>query len=233
MKITTRSVLKGFYFLTGLNFCCRSSSGRIIQERSPKLLLIIICVNALLGPLPLLAQDINKRGLSSSSGGSGSYSNSATGFDTTFSSMMTDGSNNKAFDPLVIKQLRLLQEDAAPRWDPDDYDEEIRERASQKGFVIETVRNLDAVVKNSELKFFYSGLKRDFKAIRNYFAYSLQTDGEEYSVSRERQGKKLLELNMEFNLKQGIDPQIRIGESYRIRYDYTYRSTMLEYVLDF
>ena len=53
------------------------------------------------------------------------------------------------------------------------------------------------------------------------------------ALTRKRVGRKLLELNMEFNVKRGLDPQIRIGDTLRFRYDYLYDRTMLELGFNF
>ncbi|MEZ4754852.1 MAG: hypothetical protein R3A13_11195 [Bdellovibrionota bacterium] len=79
----------------------------------------------------------------------------------------------------------------------------------------------------------YHELKKSFSTFQNFFRYSLQNKGDQLTVSKKETGRKLLELSVELNLKKGIDPQIRIGENTRFRYDYYTKGAMLEYGFNF
>jgi hypothetical protein len=59
-------------------------------------------------------------------------------------------------------------------------------------------------------------------------------DGSEgLTISKTSKGTSLLELDLQFNASKGVDPQIKIGEFMRFRYDYVDKRPMLEYGLNF
>jgi len=154
-------------------------------------------------------------------------------YEFTVGDILSSTSDTNLYDPLTIQQLRLLKEDAQPSWDPDDIDPDKTRRVVEKAMAIELGRTLAWQIQRSELRDLYNDTSRALKRLQQRFRYSLQSDGNSLSVSRRKQGRKLLELNMEFNVKRGLDPQIRIGDSLRFRYDYLYDRTMLEYGFNF
>ncbi len=152
---------------------------------------------------------------------------------STVDDILQDTSDTNLYDPITIGQLRLLKEDAQPSWEPDDIDPYKTRRVVQKAFAIQFGRSISRQIMQSDLRETYRYSLQAYKRLQEVFRYSLQSDGESLAVSRLPKGRKLLELNMEFNVKQGFDPQIRIGDSLRFRYDYVYDRTLLEFGFNF
>ena len=190
---------------------------------------IPICL--FLNPHNLSGQEINKRGLSSSdSSRTGGYEQS---FSTTLGTLIREKGGRNEYHPLTIKELKNLRENVEPFWSKEEADPERVDRATQKAFAIQGAHHFSYLIKTSDLRFVYRDIQDSMRSIKDFFKYSVQTDGDSMSLSREEKGEKILELDLEFNLKQGVDPQIRIGQHMRFRYDYTYDGTFLEYAVDF
>ncbi|MGI6525747.1 MAG: hypothetical protein ACOX2O_10750 [Bdellovibrionota bacterium] len=137
------------------------------------------------------------------------------------------------YDPITINQLRMLKEEAQPSWHPDDVDPYQLRRVAQKALTIEVGRAFSKRINGSELRPTYRAALRTYHSIQERFRYSIQDNGDAITFSRKNKGKKLLELNLDLNLKRGLDPQILIGDFMRFRYDYVYKRAMLEYGFDF
>jgi hypothetical protein len=143
------------------------------------------------------------------------------------------GANTSAYHPLTLAHLRLLKEVAQPTLHPEDYDPDMTKIVVQKVLAIQSGRALSRLVEGSELRQTYRAAMTDIKALQNRFRYSLQSDGEGVAVSRQKLGRKLMELNLELNVRQGFDPQIHFGKDVRFRYDYLRQRAMLEYGFEF
>ena len=163
--------------------------------------------------------------------GTAIYNNERLG--TSLDNILTSTSDSSLYDPLTVGQLRMLMEDAQPSWDPSGYDPDKTRRLGEKALAMQLGQSISRQIKESELRDTYNSLMRLYKQIKQSFRYSVQTDGDSFEVSRKKKGRKLLELNVDFNLKHGMDPQLRVGENFRFRYDYLYDRTMLEYGLKF
>lgn len=150
-----------------------------------------------------------------------------------FDRILTTSSDTDLYDPLTIANLRKLKEDAVPPWDPLDIDPERTRKVVEKAFAIQSARSLIKLINQSEIKPVYALFKNTVKNFSDLFRYSVQDRGDELTVSKSKQGDKLIELNLEFNLKQGVDPQINVGDSFRLRYDYTTKRSLFEYGVDF
>ena len=161
----------------------------------------------------------------------------ASTYDFSFSSQFDTILNNSAdtdlSDPISIENLRRIKEDAQPPWNPEDIDPLRTRRAVEKAFALQTTSQVIRLLEKSDLRDTYHAIKRSYDKFRDAFRYSLQTDGDSVSVSKSEKGEKLLELNIEFSAKRGIDPRINLGESVRVRYDYTYDATLLEFEFSF
>lgn len=143
--------------------------------------------------------------------------------------ILNDTASTDLYDPLTIQTLKRLKEDARPAWDGDDEDVDKTRRVVERALAIQSGRNISSTLEQSELRSTYRAIKQGLKNFQNNFRYSLQTTGKSMEVSKEKKGKKLLELNVELNLKQGLDPQLKMGEHLRFRYDYTSQRPLLEY----
>lgn len=147
--------------------------------------------------------------------------------------IIADSANTDLYDPITIQSLRRLRDEAQPRYLLDDVDPELTRRVAEKALAIQSGRSLSSLLAGSELKSTYRQLLTSLDTLQNTFKYSLQDAGGDLKFSRVSKGKKLLELKLEFNLKQGVDPQVRLGNNFRLRYDYLDRTPMFEYGFSF
>ena len=168
------------------------------------------------------------RNLSSSERAASSFS---------FSSQITEILNASAeiddFDTLTINQLRLLKDDAQPWWDPEDQDIQDTKNVVQKALVIRSAQSIIPLIKRSELRGSYRSAQRTFRSFSDFFRYSVQDDGQAYVVSTRPKGDTLMELNLDLDFKHGLDPQLKVGDFFRFRYDWAEARTLFEYGFDF
>ena len=144
---------------------------------------------------------------------------------------LTDDSGT--LDPNTLWMMKGLTDVTQPFWDPYDVDYTRNDRAVQKAFTVQSGKYLSSVVKNSELKSTFVYLKQTLDDVKSIFRYSIQSDGTNTYISREQKGKKILELSMEFNLSQGLDPNVKLGENLRFRYDYVNKRPLFEFGFSF
>ncbi len=190
--------------------------------------ILLAATNLCAQPSPRPA--LGKRTINSSSG---SYmAGSSLDLNTTFDDLV-ENKGQKSYDPGTLWIMQGLKDITQPFWDPLDVDYERNDRAVEKAFTIQAGRAASQLVNNSELKPTFIYLKQQLSELKSIFNYSLQDSGNGLTVSNGKKGKKLLELSMEFNLSQGLDPNIRLGEHLRFRYDYVNRRPLLEYGINF
>ena len=169
-------------------------------------------------------------------GGTSTLSDPAVyGFDfsETFDRAFSGTSTGDIYDPLTMSMLRRMADDAQPPDNPRDVDPTKSRQLVERVFAIQSSRNLAALLNRSELRPFYNEVRSTFKAFQDRFRYSVQDSSDGLTVSRKKNGRRLLELNLEINPKQGLDPQIRMGEHTRFRYDFLEQRPMLEYGFNF
>ena len=137
------------------------------------------------------------------------------------------------FDPYTLAELRAMKEISQPRVNSDDIDPEKTRFVVEKALAIQTANSIIPVIQRSDLRDGFYMVRDSMQQITDLFRYSLQHNGDNFSVSRHSKGKKLMELDLHISPKQGFDPQLRIGESVRFRYDWLAHRTMLEYGINF
>ncbi len=152
---------------------------------------------------------------------------------STMDRLLTDSASTDIYDPITLQALKRLRDEAVPRYNPLDVEPELSRRVAEKALAIQSGRSLSKLVHSSEIRGAYLSALDSLRSIQDMFRYSVQDTGESITVTKKRKGKRILELSMEFNLKQGIDPQIRVGESVRFRYDYLEQAPLLEYTFSF
>lgn len=138
------------------------------------------------------------------------------------------------YDARTMQILRNLHADSRPFWEGDHDNEVHRERrATERAFAIQSGRQLSTILNTSELKPIYNDVRSTLSRLQDVVRYSVQSDGSGISVSKKKKGRPLLELNLNFNLKQGLDPQIKMGENLYFRYDWLEGTPLLEYGVRF
>jgi hypothetical protein len=133
------------------------------------------------------------------------------------------------YDPLTIQRLRAMQEEAQPRTNPTDIDPYLTRRVAERALAIQSGRTIGSVLEKSELRSTFREIKSTMSSIQSWFRYSIQDRGNGLTISKRAKGKKLVELNVDLNLKEGLTPHLRIGDSVRFRMDDSYKTPMLEY----
>ena len=133
------------------------------------------------------------------------------------------------YDPITLATLRRLRDEAQPINNSDDIDPGRTRNVAEKAFAIQAGRSFTDLMNGSELRDSFRSFQRSLSDIQDIFRYSLLRDDQGVSLSRSKNGQKLIELNLEISAKQGFDPQIRMGENLRVRYDYTSQVPLLEY----
>ncbi|MCB0353850.1 MAG: hypothetical protein KDD64_10010 [Bdellovibrionales bacterium] len=162
---------------------------------------------------------------------------STTPYRLSLESSVTDifnsSSSETLYDELTLQQLRLLKERALPIWKSDDADPVRMQRVTEKALSMRLLESVSNQLMESDLRDSFEALRSYFRSLNDFLRYSVQSDGDSLSVTSKNRGKKWIEFRPEINLRQGIDPQIRIGERLRFRYDYLDKRPYLEFSLDF
>jgi hypothetical protein len=148
--------------------------------------------------------------------------------------MLESTSTGDIYDPLTISTLKRLRDEAIPPWDPYDIDPEETRHVAERALTIQSSRAFAELMNGSDLKPTFRAIKEAFKEFKDLFKLKVEQNHEGIQVnSSKSKGRPLLELSLEINPKQGFDPQIRFGESVRLRYDYIDQQPLLEYGVDF
>jgi len=177
------------------------------------------------------ANDLNKKAFITDSSMPRIYTYDSSA-SSNLSDLIAEGAPD-AYNPLTLANLRLMKEVAQPKHRPEDYDSDLSERIVSKMLTIQTSRSLSTLIQQSELRQSYISAIRTIKRIQERFRYSLQNKGDALTLSRQNEGRKIMELNLDFNLRQGVDPQINFGKYFRMRYDFIANRSMLEFGLEF
>lgn len=147
--------------------------------------------------------------------------------------MLSQGSDTDLYDPMTIENLKRLKEEAQPQLNPDDIDPLRTRTVVEQALALQSGQSVINLIKTSDLRETYLAIKRGFLNFQDAVRYKVQRDSSGFQVSREKKGKSLIEFNVEFNAHTVLDPQLRIGEVVRFRYDYGDKAPVLEYHYQF
>lgn len=148
---------------------------------------------------------------------------------STFDRILTETASTNLYDPFTINNLKRLQDEAQPSWDPAGIDPELTRHVAERAFSIQAGRSMVNTLRKSDVRHVYYGVVDSFSAVQEALRFSLKNDGSSLSLGKKGSGQKLMEFNVDFNIRQGVDPQIRIGHSTRFHYDTVLKAPMLEY----
>lgn len=132
------------------------------------------------------------------------------------------------FDPFTVAELERAASEASPRYDGWDDADKLRQ-VTERAFGLTAAQNIVRALETSDLRPTYLALKDSMRTVQRSVNYSVQTNGDEIAVGRAVKGRKLVELEIEFNARRLIDPHIKIGKHLRVRYDPDNSGPMLEY----
>jgi hypothetical protein len=175
----------------------------------------------------------NKRFVDSAGKAASIEQNAAYGFNSTLTDLIDQSAENVSYDKQTLWVLNSLTDITQPFWDPYDIDYTRNNRAVEKAITIQSTVEGSKLIRGSELHETFQEIKRSLSDIKRLFNYSIQDSGDSFTVSRTTKGSKLLEIKMEFNLSQGLDPQLHIGDAVKFRYDIINSRPMLEYGMNF
>ena len=147
--------------------------------------------------------------------------------------MIGQTGNNDFYDPLSITRLRMLKQDSQPLHDPDDFDLFRTRRSVGKALAMQTGRALSNLFNTSELGPLYRSTLRTLKNFRQRFRFRLQRSEKGLILGTRNKGKTLLELNLNFDVKRGVDPELTIANTIKFRYDIVYKRSLVEYGFTF
>lgn len=150
-------------------------------------------------------------------------------FESSFNDFIHPRSRQDGYDSNSLHRLQLLHQDAAPLLNPDDFDLDRTRRATTKALMMEGGHSVSMLVHNSELGSIYRSALRSFKRIQSQFRYSIQESHTGYEVAREKRGKKIIELDLQFDIKRGVDPQLTFWDTIHFRYDPIYKRAIIGY----
>ncbi|MBN8548172.1 MAG: hypothetical protein J0M12_02530 [Deltaproteobacteria bacterium] len=148
---------------------------------------------------------------------------------STFDRILTETASTELYDPFTINNLKRMQAEAQPDWDPAGIDPDRTRTVAERAFSIQAGRSMINTLKNSDVRQTYYDVVGTFSSVQEAFRFSVRNDGSSLSVGKKGTGQKLIEFNVEFNLRQGLDPQLRIGRSGKLHYDTNLNAPMLEY----
>jgi hypothetical protein len=196
-----------------------------------RICLLLAVVFSLLTERPALAQSSRPTfGRKQVNSGTDTSTQGNFTFNSTLDELIDDSST---YDPHTLWVMESMTDITQPFWDPYDVDYSRNNRAVTKVATIQGGRSLSALIKGSELKSTFDSLKRGLDDVKSVFNYSIQSDGKNTYLSKDKKGTKILELSMEFNLSQGMDPNIKIGDHVRFRYDYVNSRPLIEFGINF
>lgn len=148
---------------------------------------------------------------------------------STFDGIISETASTELYDPFTINNLKRLQDEAQPSWDPAGIDPDLTRHVAQRAFSIQAGRTLINTLRKSDVRHIYYGVVDSFSEFQNVFRFSVKNNGSSLSLGKKARGEKLMEFSVEFNLRQGPDPQLRFGPETRLHYDTRLQAPMLEY----
>lgn len=144
--------------------------------------------------------------------------------------LLSSGDSTRSlFDEYYVGNISRIAEQASISDRPEDFDEEQASKAGQRAL---TMRISDSIHRNlltSDLRPYYKSTVKEVIRLRKKINYSLQSNGAALSVSNKRKGKKLLEFDLEPNLKSVASPILRILNIGQIKVDPADQSVMYEF----
>lgn len=156
-----------------------------------------------------------------------------SGIRNELNSLAVNPSETYLYDPLELAELRRLKDRAQPDLRIEEPDGAETRRISEKALSMQTARSFVKLLQGSDLKDGYEAFQESLKSLNDTFRYSLQDNGSGLVVSKGNKGKKLVEFKLEFNLRHGAEPNLAIGDSFRLRYDMKSHGPVAEYALNF
>lgn len=201
--------------------------------------LILSTFFVIIGILVVLAQDsaaqIRRRGVPERrvSRNITDIFNPAFDLRSEIDSLVVNPTDIYLYDRLELAELRRLKDGAAPRSDLEDPDYNELRRVTEKALSMQTARTVVRLLQGSDVRNEYNAFQRGLKSLNDSFRYSIQNDGDRLMISKGNKGQKLVEFKLEFNLRHGAEPNISIGNNFRLRYDMRNRGPVAEYALNF
>jgi hypothetical protein len=145
------------------------------------------------------------------------------------SGRLTEPLTTNLYDPLTIARLKRMQEMVAPQINIDDVDVEQTRSITEDALAIQSGRSAVRLIERSELQPLYRSIKDEFSAIQDALRFGVQQTPNGVSFTRKRKGRRLVELQVQFDPKTVLEPQLKIGDAVRFRYDFDQGEAIMEF----
>ncbi len=157
----------------------------------------------------------------------------SSGFGLDFNDLLSESVESNIFESEVVTNTDSLSDTQSVTGVNYFLTVQDEERYAQKLMAVQSTQSILALIRSSDIRYEYKDLESGFRDITELFSYSVFRTTEGLEVGTKKRGKEIIKLNFRFGLSRGADPQINIGESCRVRYDWTKSSAMLEYGFNF
>jgi hypothetical protein len=117
-----------------------------------------------------------------------------------------------------LRRVEIRREIASDAGDLEDFDAEEGRRAASRGFTIQAVKQMQAVVEASPSSANFHALKESFDDIQNTIRWSIADNGGELKFSHGKSDDSFADLELSANIRDGIRPQVSFGELLKAQY---------------
>lgn len=143
--------------------------------------------------------------------------------------------NNLNFRDLqLLRSLMITRQTTRFGMDPDFYDSEQDDRLARRAFALQLTRSVHQMLKGSELRQIYQWAYSGVKGVQDTMRFGVKDTPRGIGLGGGTQrnaasGKDLIEFNIGTNLQTGISPEVRFGESFRLRHDMGNNANLFEF----
>lgn len=147
--------------------------------------------------------------------------------------VLADSTELDLYDPLTLSTLKRLKEDATPPYDPHDIDPVRTRHVVEKALAIQAGRTMANLLRSSDFRDFHRLVLKNLDFLHGLLTLSVSRGHDGLNAGRTPDGESLFAFNLRMSVRDGFDPQIRLSDSLRFRYDLGERQTLLEYGIGF
>lgn len=163
---------------------------------------------------------------------SGSYS-----IRDSFQSIISEATNTNLYDSLSISQLQFEKERAQPRNSPEDLDPEKSRSLVEKAFGYQLTKATLPILRNSQIRQSYRLVEETYFDLRSLLSLGLATDGQDlsfnHSAAKKPNNYEIFKFNLTMSPQNGLEPQLNLGEDFRLRYDLNEQAAHFECQFNF
>jgi hypothetical protein len=147
--------------------------------------------------------------------------------------VLSDSTEIDLYDPLTLATLKRLKADATPPYDPYDIDPVRTRHVVEKALAIQAGKTMANLLRTSDLRDFHRLVLKNLDFLQGLLTFSVSRGHDGLNAGHTPDGESLFAFNLRMSVRDGFDPQIRLSDSLRFRYDLGERQTLLEYGIGF